>query len=112
MSPVMDRLRNGTQALTDEDQESLPGLGATNGQSLEEHMLWVKYFDPVGSWTWYAAEFDPDSRIFFGFVEGFEGEWGYFSLDEILSVEGPLSLGIERDLYFTPCRFSELATCG
>lgn len=106
----MDRLRNGTAALTAEDLGNLPGLGESDGQPLGDHMLWVKYFDPAGSWTWYAAEFDPESRVFFGFVEGFEGEWGYFTLDELLSVDGPLGLGIERDLYFAPCRFEDLDT--
>jgi len=104
----MDLLRNGTEALTTEDLANLPALYATEDQALEEHVLRVKFFDPTGSWTWYAAEYDPVERLFFGWVEGFEGEWGYFSLDELLSVEGPLGLGIERDLYFTPCRFSEL----
>jgi hypothetical protein len=104
----MDRLRNGTEALTAEDLANLPGLYSTEEQPLEDHLLWVKFFDPTGSWTWYAAEYDPTDRLFFGYVEGFDGEWGYFSLDELLSVAGPLGLGIERDLHFVPCRFGEL----
>lgn len=104
----MDRLRNGTAALTAEDLRNLPALYSTEDQALDDHMLWVKFFDPCGSWTWYAAEYDPADRLFFGFVEGFEGEWGCFALDELLSVRGSMGLGIERDLYWTPCRFSEL----
>lgn len=102
----MDRLRNGSEALTAEDLANLPGLYETEGQPLEDHVLEVKFF--CANWTWYAAEYDPADRLFFGWVEGFEGEWGYFSLDELLSLDGPLGLGVERDLYFTPCRFSEL----
>lgn len=104
----MDRLHNGTLALTSEDLAALPGLGETDGLPLEEHVLFVKYFDPTGSWTWYAAEFDPYTRVFFGYVRGFDDEWGYFSLDELLAVDGPMGLGIERDLYFTPCTFGQL----
>ena len=40
--------------------------------------------------------------LFYGLVEGFETEWGYFSLDELESVNGPFGLKIERDLHFEP----------
>ena len=33
-------------------------------------------------------------------MHGFETEMGYFSLDELEEIKGPLRLGIERDLYF------------
>ena len=46
-------------------------------------LVLAKYFCLWGDWTWYATEFDPDSRMFFGLVDGFEREWGYFSLDEL-----------------------------
>jgi hypothetical protein len=104
----MDRLQNGTVALTAEDLRNLPAEGATADES--DPMLWVKFFDCYSNgWTWYASEYDPASRIFFGYVEGFENEWGSFALDDFLApIRGHVGLGIERDLYFTPCRFSEL----
>jgi len=37
----------------------------------------VKFFSPWMNWTWYAVEFD-GKDIFFGLVEGFATEWGYF----------------------------------
>jgi hypothetical protein len=46
--------------------------------------------------------------IFFGYVIGFEKEWGYFSLSELESARGPLGPPIERDLHFTPKPFSEI----
>ncbi len=46
--------------------------------------------------------------LFFGFVIGFEKEWGYFSLKELESARGPFGLSIELDLYFTPGRLSEV----
>ena len=48
----------------------------------------VKFFTPDSSWTWYASEFNGDD-IFFGFVIGFEPEFGYFSLSELESVVAP-----------------------
>ena len=63
----------------------------------------VKYFSPVGGATWWCTEYNPVSRIFFGFVTGLAyDEWGYISLDELESVKVWGSLGIERDLWFKP----------
>jgi hypothetical protein len=66
----------------------------------------VKFFNPTGSWSWFATEGERvgpgenDWRLF-GLVEGFETELGSFSLAELASVKGPLGLGIERDLHFS-----------
>jgi hypothetical protein len=80
------------------------------GEQLDtkDPMLIVKFFHPASSWSWYAQSFDPVSRIFFGYVDGFEKEWGSFALDELEEVRGPLGLKVERDMSFTPIRFSEL----
>lgn len=71
----------------------------------------AKYFYPAGAGTWYATEYDPHHRIFFGYVSLFgdhNDEWGSFSLDELESFRGPLGIRIERDLYWTEKRFSEV----
>jgi hypothetical protein len=67
----------------------------------------VRFFSPDCSWTWYAIEFDGDDT-FFGLVDGFEKELGYFRLSELLENRGKFGLEIERDLHFTPTRLSEL----
>ena len=87
------------ELLTKELREKLPPLGATEKIPLTEKVCIVKFFQPWGSWTWYAVEFD-GKDIFFGLVDGFELEWGSFSLSELKSLEGPFGLAIERDLYF------------
>jgi hypothetical protein len=83
----------------------LPELGATQEQ--EDAMVQVKFFYPDFSWTWYALEFDGDD-LFFGLVDGFEKELGYFRLSELLDNHGKFGMEIERDLYFTPCPLSTL----
>ena len=70
-------------------------------------VAYVKFFDPCGSWTWYATEYDGDD-IFFGLVFGHETELGYFSLHELASCRGPLGIGIERDLHFVPTTLKKL----
>lgn len=84
--------------LTKEILKKLPKLHEGNG------VAQVKFFTPWGGWTWFATEYDPEERVFYGFVEGLDSEWGYFSLDELESIRGPLGLGIERDMWFTPKR--------
>lgn len=62
----------------------------------------AKFFNPTGAGTWYATEYYPEEGNFFGYVSIFgdhNDEWGYFSLDELESYNGPFGVGIERDLY-------------
>jgi len=108
-------------------RERLPKLYANEHLGLDA-MAQVKFFTPSSNWTWYASEAstamkdrtykgltevdldDPDIEdvIFFGLVNGFELELGYFSLSELESVGGGLQLPIERDRHFTPMTLKEL----
>ncbi len=62
----------------------------------------VKLFDPTGSWTWYIASYDPETRTAFGLVDGFEKEYGYISMEELVAIRGRFGLPIERDLNWKP----------
>ena len=71
----------------------------------------AKFFNPAGAGTWYATEYDQESKEFFGYVSIFgdwNDEWGSFSLDELQSYRGNFGLGIERDRYFDEKRISEV----
>jgi len=92
--------------LTKEILEKLPKLYTQEEKGLEAVAI-VKFFTPDSNWTWYATEFDGDD-LFFGLVEGFEKEIGYFRLSELQSVKGVLGLPIERDMYFKPKTLKEL----
>lgn len=103
------------QLLTEEIKAILPALYAQEHE--KDPMVYVKFFDPTGSWTWYATEgeeTDSGDFMFFGYVIGFEAELGYFTLSQLVSAKrnarGIQALPIERDLYFTPCRLSEVKT--
>jgi hypothetical protein len=70
----------------------------------KDPLVIAKFFNPAGAGTWYATEFDPESRTFFGYVSIFgdwNDEWGSFSLDELENYRGRFGLGIERDRFFT-----------
>lgn len=70
----------------------------------------AKFFDPVGSATWYATEYDVETKIAYGYVTGlgYDGEWGTFSISELESIKRPFGLTIERDLYFKETTYHDL----
>jgi len=86
------------ELLTKEIRQAFKKIGSQEHVEMGEQVCVVKFFDPTGSWTWYATEFDGEDT-FFGLVDGFELEWGTFSLSELQSVKGRFGLGIERDRY-------------
>lgn len=68
----------------------------------------AKYFDPTGSATWYATEYNPENEVFYGYVTGLSiASWGSFSLPELESKKRPSGMSIQRDLHFKEKRFSE-----
>src|SRR5262245_10799173 len=116
-------LMDGTNLLPELLKERMPALYSQEQEPDPEVVC--KFFDPVGSWTWYAtegSEVDEDGYmdtnkpkvdyLFFGLVVGFEKELGYFSLNELKTAKeglrGLRALPIERDVWFTPKRLSEV----
>jgi hypothetical protein len=93
--------------MTDEIKEQLPALYSNEEIGLEA-VAPVKYFSPDSGWTWYPSEYDPETKIFFGLVIGYEIELGAFTLPELQSIRGPLGLQIERDLYYQAKTLREL----
>jgi|SRR5271157_5335733 len=87
--------------LTKELEQRFAKVGSQ--ENVKDPLIIAKFFNPAGAGTWYATEYNPEERIFFGYASIFgdwNDEWGYFSLDELQSFKGKLGLGIERDLYF------------
>ena len=90
--------------LTQELKKQLPPIGSQADSN--DPTIIVKFFCPWNHWSWFAYEFDGED-IFFGYVKGDFDEYGTFSLSELESVKGPMGLGIERDIYFTPKPLSQ-----
>jgi hypothetical protein len=114
---------NGLVLLPEKLKEKLPALYSQEKE--EDPTIHLKFFDPVGSWTWYASEgspvdedgyYDTDKPkvdfLFFGLVAGHETELGYFSLKELKAakegIKGIRALPIERDVWFKPSKLSEV----
>jgi hypothetical protein len=89
--------------LTKEILKKLPPLRSQEDKASGEVTIPLKYFGG-GACTWYATEYDPDERMFFGFVtlgDPQNAELGYFSLDELKGLRfPPFGLPIERDLHW------------
>lgn len=87
----------------------LPKLYATEKTPVKEKLIYEHLF--LGSCDWYAAEFDLEDRLFFGYVilnaDFQSSEWGYFGLDELeaINING---FEVDRDLYWNPKKASEI----
>lgn len=109
MSPE-SRIKN-MKLLTKELEARFAEVGSQENE--KDPIVIAKFFNPVGAATWFATEYDPKDRIFFGYATLFgwgapKDEWGSFSLDELESITTPFGLGIERDIHFGEKRFSEV----
>ena len=95
--------------LTERLLERFQQVGRQEDKS--DPLIIAKFFNPTGIGTWYATEYNPSDKTFFGYVSLFgdwNDEWGYFSLTELESLKGPYGLGIERDLYFSETPSSQV----
>ncbi len=96
--------------LTKELEKRLPAIYAQDGFKEYDAKVYAKFFDPCSNWTWYVMEGEKQGNdfIFFGLVQGFELELGYFSLNELSRFKNKFNLGIERDRSFTTKSLAEV----
>ena len=89
---------------SDVELGKLPGLYETESTPLEDKIIQMHFF--LGGCDWYAAEYGPADRLFFGYAilnhDHQNAEWGYFSLDEMRSVKTSQGYEIDRDLNWRP----------
>jgi len=84
--------------------DHLPGLDAVE----QDPIARIKLFNPTGGWTWYIAAYDPDTRVAYSLVDGFEKETGDIYMPELVELRGRFGLPIERDLHWAPKPFSQI----
>jgi hypothetical protein len=80
-------------------------------EETKDPIVIAKFFNPTGRGVWLATEYDPEEKIFFGYVSIFgdhNDEWGSFSLQELEEFKGHFGMGIERDVCFKETPASEL----
>jgi len=90
------------------DRVALPLLYAQEDMG-DDAVVHVKFFCPRNGWRWYATEYDPERKEFFGLVNGFDMELGYFSLQEFEDVNKKYGYAVmQRDMRFTPKTLKEV----
>ena len=100
---------NAYDLMPDSIKSQLPKLYDTEKQLLGDRTAYIRYFFPLGAYTAYLLEYNPEERLGFGAVTmGYGWELGYISLDEMRGVKIH-GLGIERDLHFSPTALHEIA---
>ena len=97
--------------ITEEFIETMKAYPLHSQEQAKAPFVPTKFFNPVGSQSWFILEYDPETKVAFSYVTGMYGdEFGYTSIEELESISLPLGLTIERDLYFKPCKLSECTT--
>jgi len=94
------------ELLPKELADQLPPLYSQ--EHVEDPTVMMKFFHPLSPWTWYAIEYSPEAKLFFGYVHSDQSELGYFSLSEMEDIADSLGLPMERDLSFKPMKLSEV----
>ena len=82
----------------------IPSIESTNEDSICDGVVYAKFFNPMGSGTWYITAYDPTYNEAFGFVnlgDSQMAELGYISITELESLKLPFGMKIERDRSFT-----------
>ena len=76
-------------------------------ENRKDPIVYLKIELLKSTWQWFVAEVqvEDNDMLFFGYVRGFDNEWGYFRLSDLRSA-GPLIYDCE----FQPMPFSELKT--
>jgi hypothetical protein len=96
---------NMSSLLPDSVAETIPPLYATEND--RDPLVHARLFTPDSSWSWYVTEIDREQGLCFGLVVGHERELGYFRLNELEQVCGPLGRNVERDLDWQPRPLSQ-----
>ena len=102
--------RRGHKLMTKELGDTIPALYANeNAPDFDAVTAPAKLFSPYSGWTWYITEWDRESGLCFGLVEGFQVEIGYFDLTELaeVTVFGGVP-AVERDLYWQSMTIGEI----
>ena len=107
LNPLKYRRLNMSKLIPQTLLSDIPDLYETEGQL--NPICHIKLFTPDSNWTWYIIEFSKlDAKTCYGYVQGLESELGYFTLEELESIHGPLGLAIERDMSFEPTLFATI----
>ena len=74
-----------------------------------EQMVVAKFFNPMGSWSWYLMNLHPEDKDYaWGIVDGNAVEMGSWLMSDLQNQKLPFGLGIERDTLFEPMKAKDV----
>ncbi len=94
---------------TEKQLHQIPAMYSNPEKDSLELKIHEHFF--IGGCDWYAAEYDPKDRVFFGYAilndDRQNAEWGYFSYNELkdINIQG---IQVDRDLYWEPKKAGEI----
>ena len=90
--------------MTKEIGDTIPALYANEHvEDYDSVLALAKLFSPYTGWRWFITEWQAETGLCFGLVEGFAVELGYFDLTEL--AEATIFGGVpavERELHWKP----------
>lgn len=89
--------------ITKELEKRFAEVGSQEDIPLADNIIIAKLFNPTGGGTWFLANYNPETKIAFGYASIFGDhcdEWGDIYIPELEEYKGRMGLGIERDLYW------------
>ena len=91
-------------------QKALAKFSLYSQEKNKDPLVSIRLFNAYGNGAWYLTEYNPKTRIAFGYVTGlFVDEWGYTSISEMAEVLFHAQIPmIEVDTSFTPTAFSKI----
>jgi len=108
---VIQKGKNIMKLITDKLIQRFKEQGDTAEMKAENITVIAKFFCPWGAATWFATDYYPEENLCFGYAnlgDDSSAELGYFSIEELESLRGPLGLRVERDLYWSPKTLKEV----
>lgn len=70
--------------------------------NFDDPIALVKLFNPSGGESWFITEADLENNEAFGLCYIHEAELGYMDLEEMSTLKGPMGIGLELDMHWTP----------
>ena len=61
--------------------KDVPELYSQDGKGIKADVYLV--LEGINGWKWYITEYNEKDNLAFGYVKGFENEWGYIDIEEI-----------------------------
>lgn len=86
----------------------LPALRPEKYPRLPSTPIPARFYLDDCNLEWYPIEYDPERKIFYGFVTGFQCHFNYFTLSSIKSIRGPMDKKVRVENFIEPLTLEQV----